>query len=174
MIGLAIVVVLLVIGMAFAFKALIKTPERQHEKFTKEQTAQSILIAIGRSVTDCRGLDMTELMQDCANSVNDAEDLELGISGSVQCGYKDSCLYVNSSLKGIFDDSLRVQRTPYRFKLYKGSAETPILYIEDFGCNDQSIKVTRKFNVDKPGELTLPLQSGGTVNARLDICTRAT
>ncbi|MFO8016839.1 MAG: hypothetical protein R6U32_07090 [Candidatus Woesearchaeota archaeon] len=177
MIGLAIVVVLLVVGMAFVFKALTKTPERAHEEFTKEQTAQSILISIGRSVTGCREMDLTELMQDCADNVNDAEDLELGKGGRVQCGSKGSCIYVNDSLKWIFRKTLEVQRLPYRFTLYKSSLDNPILYM-DYGpgrmppCNDYNIKQRRYYNVEKPGELTLPLPSGGTVYARLDICTR--
>lgn len=173
MIGIAIVVVLLVIGMAFVFKSLMKTPTRAHEKFTKEQTAQSILIAVGRSVTTCRGLDITELMQDCANNVNNAEDLELGLKGSVQCGNKDSCLYVNSSLKWVFDNTLRVQRIPYRFMLYKSSTQNPILYIEEGGCNDNNIKIRRVFDTQKPGETVLPLSGGGTVSSRLDICVAA-
>lgn len=173
MMGLAIVVVLLVIGMAFVFRALAKTPERMHEKFTKEQTAQSILIAMGRSVTECRELDITELMQNCGDSVNDAEELiGLGQRGSIECsGGKDSCRYINSSVKWIFDNTLRLQRLPYRFMMYKGSIDNPILYVEDGGCSKQNI-AKRMFNVEKPGELTLPLPSGGTVFARLDICTK--
>lgn len=172
MIGIAIVVVLLVIGMAFVFRALMKTPERAHEKFTKEQTAQSILIAIGRSDAGCRGMSVTELMQDCGNHVNEFDDFALGLSGSITCGMEDSCHYINRSLKQyVFDNTLAVQRLPYRFRLYKTSPDNPILYIESGGCNDYNIKQTRRFNVEKPGELTLPLSAGGTVNARLDICT---
>lgn len=175
MIGIAIVVVLLVIGMAFVFRALTKPPKRTHEKFTKEQTAQSILIAIGRSDAQCLDLSLTELMQDCAASVDDADDLEMGQTGSINCGTKDSCLYVNSSLKWIFDNTLKVQRLPYRFRLYKSSLDNPILKIISGGCNEYNIRLKRppKFDVEKPGELTLPLSVGGTVNARLDICTLA-
>ncbi|PIN86110.1 hypothetical protein COV19_06455 [Candidatus Woesearchaeota archaeon CG10_big_fil_rev_8_21_14_0_10_44_13] len=173
MIGIAIVVVLLVIGMAFVFKALMKAPERTHEKFTKEQTAQSIIIAISNSDAGCKGVEMKELMQDCGNNVNSVEDFELGQSGSIQCGSTDSCRYLNRSLKVIFEETLKLQRLPYRFILYKTSIDTPILYIEDGGCNEYNIKVMRKFDTGKPGEQPLPLDSGGNVYARLDICTLA-
>lgn len=171
MIGIAIVVVLLVIGMAFVFKALMKPPTRMHEKFTKEQTAQSILIAIGNADSGCRNVEMKDLMQDCGNGVNTAEDFEIGRGGSLQCGTKDSCHYLNSSLKWIFDNTLKVQRLPYRFILYKTMIDKDLLYIEEGGCNDNNIKVRRKFDIGKPGELPLPLDSGGNVYARLDICT---
>lgn len=187
MIGIAIVVVLLVIGMAFVFKALTKPPKRVHEKFSKEQTAQSILISIGRADADCDGLTFTELMQDCAEHVTEIDNLYSGDSytgclsvGCHDCGggtpgsVRDSCWKVNKSLNDIFVQTLEVQKLPYRFRLYKSSPDDYIMKIVNRGCDFQNINVMRKFDVEKPGELTLPLSAGGsTVNARLDICTTA-
>ena len=206
MIGIALVVVLLVIGMAFVFKALIKPAPKAHEKFAKEQEAQNLLLGIGRSVSTCRGLDMTELMQDCANYVDNAQVLVGVVScvvtngvetctntppsslwPGVKCyeptGEVNSCIYVNDSIKYIFSKTLEKRNLPYRFFVYKADYKNPILYM-DFSpgraarCNEENIKPPRGknpvYDVENPGELTLPLSMGGTVSVKLDICTTPT
>ena len=148
--GLAIVVVLIVLGMLFAVRFFInREPVDYKAKFTQKQLAQNIVTAFLNTKTlNCYGMSITELLQDC------------GQSKSVTCGDgTDSCKYVRDTADFILSQTLAQWNLDYKFLIYK-DVDSPVV---DLGLPDGC-----------PGELEpgwgYTPASTRTVYTRLDVC----
>jgi len=162
-IGLAVIVIMLSFGLIFALKVMMKPPSKIQESFAQKQLSQNTIDAMIKSSTNCRGLDLQELIIDCANSAQ---------GGRIECSGIRSCNFVKMSMEQILDRTLDEWAVPYRLRAYIGN-EVLIgepgneIYFENLECG-QGIE-DRKVDVVSPGIQPLPIQSG-TLTIMLEIC----
>ena len=123
LLGLAIVVVLVSIGMMYLLVFMVgKPPKLIHAKFAEKEISQNFLGAMLRTQSkDCRGLSLGDLLQDCANY--DAS------GGSVTCSNGlQSCAYVQLQLEELFKSTLYRWQYDYRFRVFRGTeAHNPLI-----------------------------------------------
>jgi len=149
--GLAIVVVLIVLGMLFAVRFFInKEPAEFKSRFTHKQLAQNIVTAFLNTKTEsCHGMSITELLQDC------------GQSTSVICedGTTGSCEYVENVAGSILSQTLVQWNLNYYFKVYFSDGNTNLFELGS-SCTGES----------EPGWGYTPA-STRTIYTRLDVCS---
>ncbi|MBD3309822.1 hypothetical protein GF351_01240 [Candidatus Woesearchaeota archaeon] len=84
--GLAIIVILMILGMLFVIRFVILAPEKDtQDEFTRTQLASNTLHAIVSTTTDCHKMTFQQLMTDCAEHKDFGETDCPGASGS--CNY---------------------------------------------------------------------------------------
>lgn len=119
--GLAIVVVLLFLAVAFAIKFLVnESPIDFRAKFiSKVYASNGIDVFLDTTAESCYQRDMTELLQNCAES------------RSIICeDSKDSCEYVESTAKSIFSNTLDKWNRKYEFRAYiKDNYNSPLIKV---------------------------------------------
>src|SRR3989338_9514757 len=101
-IGLAIVVVLLIIGMTFVIRFMLaKEPVDYKKQFTQAEIASNMLNTILKTTSkDCNELTMTQLLQDC------------GHSKSIFCeNGQVSCDYAEETAREVFSNTLDAWRS---------------------------------------------------------------
>ena len=147
-IGLAIVVVLLIIGMTFVIRFMLaKEPVDYKKQFTQAEIASNMLNTFLKSTSkDCNGLTMTELLQDC------------GHSKSIFCqDGKASCDYAEEAAMEIFNSTLDAWNLDYEFEAFQ-QEENPIFIL---GSPCPASKKSKTF----------PIPTGsGTLSVKLDVC----
>ena len=146
--GLAIVVVLILVATIFVVRFLvIKSPTEYRKGFISAELASNMLSTFLKTAAgDCSQLTMTELLQDCAQA------------RSINCGNgQDSCSYVESTAKHIFESTFDKWNTKYEFLAYT-DAHSPLIKI---GKPCRSEKRSKVF--------PLPINSA-TMYVKLDIC----
>ena len=147
-IGLAIVVVLLIIGMTFVIRFILaKEPVDYKKQFTQAEIASNMLNTFLKSNSKgCNGLTMTELLQDC------------GHSKSIFCeDGKASCDYAEEAAKEILNNTLDTWSLDYEFKAFQ-QEESPIFTL---GSPCPASKKSKTF----------PIPTGsGTLFVKLDVC----
>lgn len=147
-IGLAIVIILIVLGMTFVIRFMIaKEPVDYKKQFTQAEIASNTLNTFLKSASsDCNELTMTELLQDCVQSA------------SIFCGNeKVSCEYVNETASYIFENTLETWNLNYEFKTFQ-QEDNPIFTLGSTCLEDKKSK-------------TFPVPtSSGTLFVKLDVC----
>ncbi len=145
--GLAIVVLLITIGMLFVVKINIgKKPAEFKAEFTSKQLAQNTVTAfLSTNTSDCSGMSITELLQDCVQSQTDCDNGEV------------SCLYVKNAASEIFEKTLDTWKADYYFSVYFPDERAIIELGEE--CKGDK----------KPGWGYTPT-ARGTLYTKLDIC----
>lgn len=147
-IGLAIVVVLLIIGMTFVIRFILaKEPIDYKKQFTQAEIASNMLNTFLKTASkDCNGLTMTELLQDC------------GHSKSIFCqNGLVSCDYAEEAAMEIFNNTLDAWNLDYEFKAFQNE-ENPIFTL---GSPCPASKKSKTF----------PIPTGsGALFAKLDVC----
>ena len=146
-IGLAIVVILLVIGMTFVIRfTLSKDPVNLKSEFYSSELASNWPNTfLNTKSENCNELSMTELLQDC------------GHGKSITCDGKKSCDYVKDTAIEIFGKTLDVWKVEYEFKVFR---------IE----NDPLITVGNPCPGSKKSK-TFPIPtSSGPLSVKLDVC----
>ncbi len=162
-IGLAVIVIMLSFGLIFALKTMIKPPSKIQESFAQKQLSQNMIDAMIKSSTNCRSLDLQELLIDCANS---------GLGGRIECSGVKSCTFVRGAMETILERTLDEWAVPYRLRVYTGN-EVIIgepdagLYFENMECGANIEAGTA--DVETPGIQPLPIESG-TLTLMLEIC----
>ena len=147
-IGLAIVVVLLIIGMTFVIRFMLsKEPVDYKKQFTQAEIASNMINTFLKSNSkDCNQLTMTELLQDCSQTK------------SIFCeNGKVSCNYVKETAALIFDQTLEQWSVEYEFKAFL-QENKPIFTLGNVCPGSKKSK-------------TFPLPtSSGTLFVKLDVC----
>lgn len=146
--GLAIIIILISLGMIFVVKfVVLNKPTEFKKSFTQTELASNIINSFLRSTSsDCYGLSMTELLQDCAQSKTiTCED---GLT---------SCAYVKEVATIIFSKTLVLWNLDYEFKTYVDE-DSPIFKLGETCEND---KVSKLFPVPTAVR---------TLYVKLDIC----
>ena len=147
-IGLAIVVILLIIGMTFVIRFMLnKEPIDYKKQFTQAEIASNMINTFLRSTSgDCDDLTMTELLQDC------------GQSKSIFCeNGQDSCDYVGGTAEFIFGETLVSWNIDYEFKVFL-IEENPLFTL---GSPCPASKKSKTFPIPT---------SSGTLFVKLDVC----
>jgi len=101
--GLAIIVILLTLGLLFFIKVIIsKEPSTSKQSFTQTKTAANMVDVMVKTTTkNCHGTEIRQLLQDCAENHNNPNSL-------IQCeNGETSCRYVNSTIEYLFNHTLR-------------------------------------------------------------------
>lgn len=154
--GLAVVVILLIIGMLFAMKYMIKKPEIRTEASDKQLAIAFLntLTADKLEVTDCKqGVELKELLQDCTSP---AERKSMCSDGTTAY-----CIKAGDVTKSILKDTLGTMKKEYDFKLQKAD-KSALISAASGKCTSGSNKV----------QVTYPLPTdGGTIFAVLSICS---
>jgi hypothetical protein len=145
--GLAIVVILLILGMTFVVKFLLsKEPTDYKQQFIHSELATNMINTFLKTVSkDCNGLSMTELLQDC------------GQSESIICDGQLSCSYVENEAQFILSKTLESWKVPYEFKAFQ-QEENPIFAL---GSPCLSNKKSKTFPIPT---------TSGTLFVKLDVC----
>jgi hypothetical protein len=162
MVGIAIVVVLIVIGATVFLTLSIKPASTAHASFSQKELGQNIVDAIVKTATTCRSLDFAAVLEDCAKNA----DLGMACPDG-----KTSCLYARDEIAGILDRILGVRRFDYRFSAV-AEGRKAFDDIQTPGCTKELIESGR-VTVESPGIQPIPLYPG-TLTLMLQICTPIT
>ena len=149
-IGLAIVVILVILGMAFVTRFKMTEEPAQHKKeFTQAELATNMLNTFLRTTSDdCSEYSMTELLQDCGEN----PDHFICVGDTVR-----SCDYVKQEAQKIFDETLGKWNINYEFKVFH-EEENPILTLGQVCSGNKKSK-------------TFPVPTNSrTLLVKLDIC----
>ena len=146
--GLAIVVILLVVGMTFVIRFMInKEPVDYKKQFSQAETASNTLNTFLKATSRaCNGLTMTELLQDCGHTKN------------IICpNGQNSCVYLELAAKEILNKTLDSWNFEYEFSAYQDEA-FPL------------VKLGKRCPAEKKSK-TFPIPtSSGTIFTKLDVC----
>lgn len=146
--GLAIVVILLVLGMTFVLRFMLnQDPIDYKQQFLQAEIASNMLNTYLKTTADnCNGLSMTELLQDC------------GHAGSIYCeGGESSCTYAEQTAATVFGSTLEKWNLQYEFMVFR-SEEDPFFSLGEACPRNKKSK-------------TFPLPtSSGTLFVKLDVC----
>lgn len=146
-IGLAIVVILLVIGMTFVIRFSLSKDfvDIKSEFYSSELASNWPNTFLNTKSENCNELSMTELLQDC------------GHGKSISCNGQISCDYVEETAIKIFGDTLDVWKVDYEFKVFR-TENDPLITVGNPCPGTQKSK-------------TFPIPtSSGTLFVRLDVC----
>ena len=146
--GLAIIVVLIMMGVLFAIQFVLKAPsEELAQDYERSELAASLLTTMLGTTTNCRQATVTELLQDCARSQR------ISCPGS-------SCDEVGFALEEMLDGTLKVWRQDYRFSISGGTREIEDLKFNRGTCTGELESSTN----------VIPT-AGGALQVKLDLCS---
>ena len=147
--GLAIAVVLILVAVTFAVRFLMaESPTDYRKKFVSKELASNMVNTfLKTTAADCSNLDMTELLQNCA---------ELR---SITCeNGEDTCSYAESTAKQIFSQTLDAWSRKYEFRAYANT------------YNSLLVNIGEPCKREKEHALFPVPISAGTVYVELNIC----
>jgi hypothetical protein len=154
--GLAMIIILLSLGMLFVVKFVVtRETSTVGKDYTQNKVAANLMNAMLKSSTDCLGTgvrepSMTELMQDCMTS------------NQIMCNKTTSRQKLEESLSLIFNSTLHQWRKNYQFNITNTLNPTKISMQDlNFSANCAENKETELYPI--------PLHPG-TMFVRLDIC----
>lgn len=148
LLGLAVVVALILIATTFVVRFwVLKAPAEYRKGFISSEIASNMINTfLKTTANECSQLDMTGLLQDCAQAK------------SITCdnGF-DSCKYVETTAKKIFENTLDKWKMNYEFLAYT-DIKKPL------------VKVGKPCKAEKRSKLFPIPTSTVTMYVKLDIC----
>ncbi len=149
-IGLAIVIVIILIGTVIALRFLVfKKPESTRASFVSAELASNTINTfLETTAVECSKVKMEELIQDCAQGTE-----------RICSNEKGACEFLRDAADEIFTKTFKKWKTKYKFLVYVNS-EYPFVDLES-GCTEQQEKISETFFV--------PV-TAATVSVKLDIC----
>ena len=147
--GLVIIVILISLGLLFAIQFIVlRKPADAKGVFTQKEMTSNTLNSLALSTTTCSGLDMTELVQECAVGSTD-----------IDCSGKNPCDFLKMVAGDVFSKTLKVWGKNYAFFVLKGKEK--LVVVENKGC--AGTKDTSVYPI--------PAKYGGEgVVMRLEVC----
>lgn len=146
--GLAIIVILISIGLLFAVQWMLKAPSTAQVQRAKESVlAANFMNAMLGTTTDCNQRTVRNLLEDCAVT-----------QGATRCGEATSCEYVQGVMQQLFDKTFNAWKYQYYFSIVGPTAISGI----EFGkaCRGE---LERKVH-------PLPVRPGYELTLKLEIC----
>ena len=120
--GLAIIVVLLMLGVLFAIRFVLLAPEENIAfEFKESQLAANTLSVLLQTHTDCHAATMAALLQDCATTA------------SLRCPTGNSCGHAKMLIKQLFAETLDTWNRDYDFSI-KGTRRVEDIRITRGNC----------------------------------------
>jgi len=145
--GLTIALLLIILGIVFVYSFISENGPIQYKKqFTQTELASNTINTLLKTTSDCNGLSMTELLQDCSQNQN------------VVClEDQNSCDYVTTVAEQIFRNTLEKWGISYEFEVFFDE-ENPILVIGEACVGDKKSK-------------TFPIPTdSGILKVKMDVC----
>ncbi|HLD88711.1 MAG TPA: hypothetical protein VI894_00745 [Candidatus Nanoarchaeia archaeon] len=150
--GLAMIVILLSVGLLFYLRFSISKPEQQaKEEFTKSERASNMLSSLLSTTTDCRDASIKSLLVDCAGNP------------TIFCSGKSSCEYSYGLIDKLFNKTIKSWKAKYDFtvSVKTSGSQRRIMRVNSSACYGER---ETKFE-------TIPLYPNpGNLEARLEIC----
>jgi PDZ domain-containing secreted protein len=145
--GLVIIVVLILLGVLFAVQFVLKRPgSTLAQEVEESQLASNMLNTLLGITTSCHDATVAQLLQDCA------------VTSRLRCP-QSSCVYAQSVIKQIFDETLNAWNREYYFSV-SGSATVNSIGLGE-ACKGEYESKSRP----------LPTAGGGTITLKLDLCS---
>ncbi len=152
--GLAIIVILIVLGMLFVVRFVIKneSPDHRAKYIPSALASNTVNSFLYTTSKDCSGTDMATLMQDCAKS-----------TPLIYCGMGgiDSCTYLRGAAEEIFNATLERWNYKYYFTIKKKNTGEDI--VDPLGSICVGSKRTKLFPI--------ALGGGESLEVKMEICT---
>jgi preprotein translocase subunit YajC len=150
--GLAVVVILISLIILFVIQFVILRPaDDAQQQFAQEQLAANTVNAFVITTTSCQGLDVTELIQDCASF------------REVDCDGQTSCEFIKALASDITNETLKSWGKNYILTITSG--QNQLLQVQNAACpasKDSSL-------------YPIPSKVGGDrIFVKLDVCNRFT
>lgn len=148
--GLAIVVVIILIGTVIAVRFLAsKKPDNPRANFVSAELASNTINTFLKTTAiECSKAKMEELIQDCAQGTE-----------RICSNGKGACEFARNTADEIFTKTFKKWKTKYKFLIYVDPG-SPFVDLES-DCTAQQEKVSETFFV--------PV-TAATVSVKLDIC----
>lgn len=159
--GIALVVIILIIGVTFMLTLSLKPQERPHERFMKKQLSQNLVDSITKTNTECKGFTFATVLANCANRPP---------AGSIDCGDGVmTCQYANDTIASILDEVLGKMNYQYRFTAKVNGIHPIFPDMETSRCT-QALIESGYINVETPGIQPFPIERG-ILEIMLQICS---
>ncbi len=169
--GLAIIVILVSIGMLFAIRfVVLREPTEYKKEFTQTELASNMLSTLLKTNspdTACNGLSFEELYQNCAKYY----DLP---ASQLDCGVVNSCEYIKDKITDpILTETLDRWNIGYELTAWFNDPSDLLKY--NPGSNEMSFKSGGSCSgAKKHKEFPIPIDAvGTTLTVSLDICDKA-
>jgi len=160
--GLMIVIVLVMLGIFFAIKFVLLDPAPTlKQDYNRVQLSSNFGVALLQSSSDdCRGIDFSELITDCAEFQ------------TISCDGKRSCDYINTTLDSILKDTLDLWKVKYHIVARLSSHPEPIIEKYSVDSADRQNCKNDKKTVGSLETFFLPMSHSGSdmVNFEVFIC----
>lgn len=147
--GLAIIVILISIGLLFAVQWMLKAPSKKVQTAKESVFAANYLSALLGTTTECNKRTVRDLLQDCALT-----------QGATKCAEQTSCEYAHDIMEKIFDSTLEKWNYDYYFFVTGSAIEQESLKFGKGPCKGAR---ERK-------EHPLPVTPEFEIKLTLDIC----
>ena len=172
MLGIAIVVILVSIGILFIVTNAIRSSGQQTQKreYSEKQLATNILASILSTSTDCQNDRVSTLMIDCGKCY----DGGAGVAACRKCFLEDGeevdvCTYLANRIDFMLNSTLKVWNKKYQFLAYTSPASMPPINITNSIDECLSGEGTGLQYVQKDSYY-LPLYPG-TMTVELALCS---
>ena len=148
--GLAIVVILVILGGTFAIRYILtRDPIDYKETFTQSELASNMLNTFLETDAEC-GYKMAEILRKCSQG-----------SGT-KCDGKSYCDYFQNAATAVFGETLEKWNMDYEFRVFHGNEPSNILSGLKLGTECPREKESKTFPIPT---------TSGTLSVRLDICS---
>jgi len=148
--GLAVIIILLALGMLFVVRFLIlEEPNQIKKSFTQTELASNLVNSMLKTSSGCLGMTVNELLEDCAVS----QVPQICESGD------NTCKFVNFSLNLIFYETL-VKYGNISFNFVSYLNKDIVVQISNGDCSGEREAKHSYIQTDK-----------GILTARLEICS---
>ena len=163
--GIAVIVILLVIGMVLGLRAAMQPSKPIVQSFVQSHQSQDLLNALAETRSRCPALTITDEIKDWREGTNLCDSA-----------------YLEPSLTSILEQTLAIQKKPYRFRIFGGDIEDGVTILSI--SNDMTAEEGTSVNEvdedqigisllvrEKPGFLYIPTGGGSTMTVMLEIFT---
>lgn len=155
LIGIAIVVVLVSLGMLYVVSFNLSSKQSKLKKtFTHTELASNTISAMLKTkAVQCGDVTITELLQDCVRG------------SSINCNGTSSCDYANKTIGFILNKTLIKYKKAYNLTV----SQTNISFLVK-NCSEDLTYKGREWENRESSTFPIPLDPG-TILVRLDICS---
>ncbi len=144
--GLAIIIILVSLGLLFAVQWMLKAPKEGVQRAKESVLAANFLNTMLGTTTDCSQRTVRELLQDCALT-----------GGVTQCAGQSSCAYVQQVMGAMFERTFGQWGTKYHFSM-SGAAPIEQLSFDTRPCSGEREQKSHPLPVRPGFEITLTLE----------------